>query len=131
MNRQPSRWRERREVEVTGILEHRIAQMSPEERKARLIGLQAKAALIIDGEACREPGFPNAPIDDPPVMLSGKVQRGLEGATGPVRNAAAQPLADLGHADGGPYFPQACRHCADMPPMSWLISVYNTNRRYQ
>jgi len=51
MNRQPGKWRERREVEVTGTLEHRLAQMTPEQRRARLLELQAKAAQVIEGEA--------------------------------------------------------------------------------
>ena len=55
MNRQPKLWRERREVEVTGGLEHRISLMSPEERRARLLELQAKAALVIEGEAVEVP----------------------------------------------------------------------------
>lgn len=50
-NRQSARWRDRKEVEVSGSLEHRISQMTPEQRIARLLELQAKAALIIDGEA--------------------------------------------------------------------------------
>lgn len=50
-NRRPKEWRERREVEVTGTLEHKVAQMTPEERRARLLELQAKAAQVIDGEA--------------------------------------------------------------------------------
>jgi hypothetical protein len=51
LNRRPREWRERKELEVTGTLEHRLAQMTPEERRARLLELQAKAALVIDGEA--------------------------------------------------------------------------------
>jgi hypothetical protein len=51
LNRQPDRWRERREVEVTGTLEHRLAQMTPEERRARLLELQARAAVVLEGEA--------------------------------------------------------------------------------
>lgn len=50
-NRRPKDWRERREVEVTGGIEFRIAQMTPDERLARLKELQAKASLIIEGEA--------------------------------------------------------------------------------
>lgn len=50
-NRRPKEWRERREVEVTGTLEHRLAQMTPEQRHARLLELQAKAAQVIEGEA--------------------------------------------------------------------------------
>jgi hypothetical protein len=48
LNRQPGRWRERRDVEVTGTLEHRVAQMTPEERRARLLQLQARAAVVIE-----------------------------------------------------------------------------------
>ena len=36
---------------VTLTLEHRISLMTPEERRARLIELRAKAAEVIDGEA--------------------------------------------------------------------------------
>lgn len=54
-NRRPKDWRERREIEVTGGLEFRIAAMSPDERLARLIELQAKAALVIEGEASEIP----------------------------------------------------------------------------
>lgn len=51
LNRRPKDWRERKELEVTGTIEHRLAAMTPAERRARLIELQAKAALVIDGEA--------------------------------------------------------------------------------
>jgi len=34
-----------------GTLEHRISQMTPEERIARLRELQQKARLMIEGEA--------------------------------------------------------------------------------
>lgn len=50
-NRQPDRWRERKQVEHIGSLEHRISLMSPEDRLARLKELQAKAQLVIEGEA--------------------------------------------------------------------------------
>lgn len=55
-NRRPKDWRERREVEVTGGIEFRIGQMSPDERLTRLKELQAKASLIIEGEATEIPG---------------------------------------------------------------------------
>ncbi len=45
-NRQPTRWREQRHVEVGGTLEHRIAAMTREERQARLLELQAKMQTI-------------------------------------------------------------------------------------
>ena len=32
MNRQPALWRDRQGVNVTGSLEHRLSQMTPEER---------------------------------------------------------------------------------------------------
>jgi len=41
---------ERREIEHSSSLEHRISLMTPEERRARLIELQAKAALVIEHE---------------------------------------------------------------------------------
>lgn len=51
-NRQPGRWKERREVEMTVTLEQQIAQLTPEERRQRLIELQAKASgMLIEGEA--------------------------------------------------------------------------------
>jgi hypothetical protein len=42
---------ERKEVKHLGTLDHRISLMSPPERLARLRELQAKAALVIEGEA--------------------------------------------------------------------------------
>jgi len=59
-NRQPERWRDRKQVEHMGSLEHRISLMTPEERLARLKELQAKAALMIEGEAS-EGGGDRAP----------------------------------------------------------------------
>lgn len=50
-NRQPNKWRERKEIEVSGGIEHQITLMTPEQRMARLLELQAKAALVIEGEA--------------------------------------------------------------------------------
>lgn len=52
LNRQPGRWKERREVEMTVTLEQQIAQLTPQERHQRLLELQAKAAgMLIEGEA--------------------------------------------------------------------------------
>jgi hypothetical protein len=45
-NRQPRRWREKREVELQGGLEHRIAQMTPEQRRERLRELTERALTI-------------------------------------------------------------------------------------
>jgi hypothetical protein len=50
-NRQPERWRDKREVDHMGSLEHRISLMTPEQRRARLLELRAKAAEVIEGEA--------------------------------------------------------------------------------
>ena len=50
-NRQPERWRDRKQVEHMGSLEYRISQMTHEERLQRLRELQAKARLTIEGEA--------------------------------------------------------------------------------
>ena len=46
-DRQPDRWRDRREIAVTGSLEHRIALMSIEERLEELRRLQAKVDLLM------------------------------------------------------------------------------------
>lgn len=51
-NRQPGRWRERRDIEMTLTLEQKIGAMTPLERTARLLELEAKlAAPAIEGEA--------------------------------------------------------------------------------
>jgi len=43
MNRQPAKWRDRQEVNVTGTIAHRLAQMTPEERGAFAVNLAAQA----------------------------------------------------------------------------------------
>jgi hypothetical protein len=48
INRRTQRWRERKELGFSGSLEHRIAMMSPAERRARLLELHAEAAQVID-----------------------------------------------------------------------------------
>jgi hypothetical protein len=57
-NRAPDYWKERREVDVAGSLEHRFSVMTPEERlaDARALADEMRRALIeaaqtIDGEA--------------------------------------------------------------------------------
>lgn len=50
-NRQPRFWRDRREVEVSGGIEHQISVLSAEDRAARLQALLAQAGQIIEGEA--------------------------------------------------------------------------------
>jgi len=49
-NRQRDRWWDKREVDIRGALEHRLAQMTDEERLARLRELRAMAALVIEHE---------------------------------------------------------------------------------
>ena len=39
MNRQPALWRDRKQVNVTGSLEHRLSQMTPAELAADAIAL--------------------------------------------------------------------------------------------
>lgn len=55
-NRQGMRWRDRQQVEVSGTLEHRISQMTPEQRLERLRELQAKLdrSLTIEHEPDEE-----------------------------------------------------------------------------
>lgn len=50
-NRQPLRWRDRREVEVSGGIEHQLSLLSAADREARLAALLEKAGRIIEGEA--------------------------------------------------------------------------------
>jgi hypothetical protein len=45
-NRQPRLWRDKREVEHLGTLEHRVAQMTPEQRRERLRELTERALTI-------------------------------------------------------------------------------------
>src|SRR6266567_4497178 len=40
--RQPERWKERQEVDFSGTLEHRLNQMTPEERAADAVELMAR-----------------------------------------------------------------------------------------
>jgi hypothetical protein len=54
LNRQPGRWKERQEIDVTLTLEQQIAAMAPEQRKARLLELQIKAGLLIEGEVAKD-----------------------------------------------------------------------------
>jgi len=51
INRQPGRWRERPNLEANLTMEQHLAQMSPDERRARIIELRAKAATapVIEG----------------------------------------------------------------------------------
>jgi hypothetical protein len=38
-NRQPAKWRDRQQVDMTGSMEHRIAAMTPDERAADAVAL--------------------------------------------------------------------------------------------
>lgn len=49
-NRQQHLWRDRREVEHTGTLEARLRLMTPEQRRARLLELEARRAAIVAAE---------------------------------------------------------------------------------
>ena len=40
--RQPDLWRERQQVDISGTLEHRLNQMTPEERAADAVELMAR-----------------------------------------------------------------------------------------
>lgn len=47
-NRRAVQWRERKEIEVTGSLEHRLSAMSPEERAAWSEDLARRAARLLE-----------------------------------------------------------------------------------
>ena len=60
--RQPDKWKDRQEVNVTGTVAHRLAQMTPEERGAfaRDLAAQAhrrlvEAGVIIEHQRAAEP----------------------------------------------------------------------------
>ena len=66
--RQPDLWRERRQVDVSGSLEHRLNQMTPEERAADAVELMervkrrlAEYQQTIDHEPSPEPETPSQP----------------------------------------------------------------------
>jgi len=48
MNRQPDKWRDRQQVDVSGTIAHRLSQMTPDERAAFALDLarQARQRLI-------------------------------------------------------------------------------------
>src|SRR6266568_2738045 len=64
-NRQPEKWRERPEVNVTGTVAHRLSQMTPEERGAFALDLvaQAKRRLIEAGVIIEHEPEPAPEID--------------------------------------------------------------------
>jgi len=54
-NRQPDKWRDRQQIDVTGTFKHRLLQMTPDERAAQALDLAerirrrlADAGVIIE-----------------------------------------------------------------------------------
>ncbi len=71
--RQPERWKERQEVDFSGTLEHRLNQMTPEERAADAVELMARARRrlaeyrqTIEHEPSPEPETEDQPRSQPP-----------------------------------------------------------------
>ena len=71
--RQPERWKERQEVDVSGTLEHRLNQMTPEERAADAVELMARVRRrlaeyrqTIEHEPSPEPETEDQPRSQPP-----------------------------------------------------------------
>src|SRR5713101_9122363 len=71
--RQPDLWRERRQVDVSGSLEHRLNQMTPEERAADAVELMARVRRrlaeyrqTIEHEPSPEPETEDQPRSQPP-----------------------------------------------------------------
>ncbi len=64
--RQPDKWKDRQEVNVTGTIAHRLSQMTPEERGAfaRDLAEQARRRLIDAGVIIEHEPEP-APADQP------------------------------------------------------------------
>lgn len=63
-NRQPRFWRDRREVEVSGGIEHQISILPAAEREARLQALLAQAGRIIEGEAVEVASEDDRPTEE-------------------------------------------------------------------
>jgi hypothetical protein len=53
MNRQPKLWRDKREVDHGGSIEHRLSQMTPEERAADAEALAARVRAVLRDHAAR------------------------------------------------------------------------------
>ncbi len=71
--RQPDRWKERQQVDVSGSLEHRLNQMTPEERAADAVELMARVRRrlaeyrqTIEHEPSPEPETEDQPRSQPP-----------------------------------------------------------------
>jgi hypothetical protein len=66
MNRQPGKWRDRQEVNLTGTVAHQLAQMSPEERGRYALELaeRARRRLVEAGVIIEHEPEP-APDDQP------------------------------------------------------------------
>jgi hypothetical protein len=60
MNRQPGKWRDRQEVDVTGSLEHRLSQMTMEERinDAQDLAERVRRRLADAGIIIEQPALP-------------------------------------------------------------------------
>ena len=57
MNRQPDKFRDRQQIDVTGTIKHRLMQMTPDERAAHALDLAdrirrrvAESGLLIENE---------------------------------------------------------------------------------
>ena len=46
--RQPELWRERKEVDITGTLQHQVAQMTPEQRADDTLALAARIRRLAE-----------------------------------------------------------------------------------
>src|SRR5437763_11923751 len=45
--RQPELWRERKELDISGTLEHRLSQMTPEERARDALELAERVRVVL------------------------------------------------------------------------------------
>jgi len=65
MNRQPDKWRDRQQVDVSGTIAHRLSQMTPDERAAFALDLarQARQRLIDAGVIIEHEPEPAPEID--------------------------------------------------------------------
>src|SRR5437016_7024905 len=64
--RQPERWKERQQVDISGTLEHRLNQMTPEERAADAVELMARVRrrLAEYQQTIEHDAQPETPVED-------------------------------------------------------------------
>jgi hypothetical protein len=90
MNRQPAKWRDRREVDVSGTIAHQIARMTPAEREADAIELAARARRRLAELGARRLSGRHF---DPSHRGSADAERAVNHGAAIARNPSRKPTA--------------------------------------